>query len=175
MPQAEPSARRPHVRRAREASEPPSPMAKGAAQARRQPTPRERRSGRPSVMRRVAPLAQRQPDLQVQEANGRRSRTARGAAQVQQLLRPAEARSAQPLETRQVEPRVPPLNGVDRPVADRVGCPTGAPVAWFWGWVKPPLMLPQLLRRNTHCLGDDAAADAIVSEVVVGEIGLSEF
>ena len=175
MPRDGPSVRRPPVRRARELSEPPSPMARGAVRARPRPTRRGHLSGPLSVMPRVVPLAPRQPALRVPEANGRRSRTARGAAQVQQLLRPAEARSAQPLETRQVEPRVPPLNGVDRPVADRVGCPTGAPVAWFWGWVKPPLMLPQLLRRNTHRLGDDAAADAIVSEVVVGEIGLSEF
>ena len=131
MPQAEPSEQRQHVRRAREPSEPPSPMAKGAAQAQRQPTPAARRSGRPSVTRRVAPLGPRQPALRVRGANGLRSRTAMGAAQVQQLLRPAEARSARPLETRQVEPRGPPLNGLDRPVTDRVGHPTGAPIACF--------------------------------------------
>ena len=116
MHQAEPSEQRQHVRRAREPIEPPSPMAKGAAQARRQPTPAARRSGRPSVMRRVAPPGPRQPALRVRGANGLRSQTAMGAAQVQQLLRPAEARSARPLETRQVEPRGPPLNGLDRPV-----------------------------------------------------------
>ena len=121
MPQAEPSVRRPHVRRAREASEPPSPMAKGAAQVRRQPTPRERRSGRPSVMPRVVPLAPRQPALRVPGANGRRLRTARGAARVQQPPRPVGARSARPLETRRGGPQVPQSNVVDRALADRVG------------------------------------------------------
>ncbi len=154
MPQDGPSVQRQHVLRVPEASEPPSPMAKGAVRGRPQPTRRGHLSGPLFVMPRVVPLAPRQPALRVPGANGRRSRTARDAAQVQQLLRPAEARSAQPLETRQVEPRVPPLNGVDRPVADRVGCPTGAPVAWFWGRVKPPSgCLPNILARNGVATG----------------------
>ena len=134
-PPEAPSGRRPAMLRAGRRAQPlpinrhlvanerPSRTAKDAALDLRPLRPAEVRSGRRPAMLRAGRRGQPLPINRRLVANERLSRMAKDAAQVRQPLRPAEVRSARRLETLQAEPRVLLLNGVDRPVPDKVKVP----------------------------------------------------